>query len=401
MEETLRTVRLLHQVIIAVGAALLAFALSPDESDSLQNTLDELYALQELDFSKYATWIVTARSDELNQSAILETPGTVAENLSTHLSDDFKYKPAFYVEWPTPKATLPEWDLFMRRARVVRFEPELPLTVEVPPPPDWVSPEMKSERYRPFLQTLLIQVAPDEAMIIDDVNLYLRVAKTSKVAAEGRFQLGFEKDIFFPDEIVGSTRLIPSWDQTNNFAIQWLRTLPTLCERLYHAKPAALADTAEPAPVFLPGIRKYWFQVAHLPFTEVIEKMEKRAENATHTLTLFSISLNAVLLRWAGPIATILFLAYFAVHLQHLEKFPAKVREGVTNFPWIGLFSGWITVVLLGITVFLLPLISTACLLWRTTTGPLRTYSLVVIGFLLLAIQGYIARRLYRIRART
>ena len=398
MEEALRTVRLLHQVVIAVGASLLAFALSPDESTSLQKTLGELYALQELDLSKYATWVVTIHTDDLNQKAILETPGTVANDLSTHLSDDFKYKPAFYLEWPDGKATLPDWDRFMRLATIVRFEPELPLKVELPAPPELLDQSMSE---RPHLQSLLIQVAPEEAMVTDAFDLYLRLAKTNKVTTDGKFQLTFEKDLFyFPEEIVGSVKLIPSWTERRDFAIQWVMSLPHLCERLYHAKPAALVGKGDNVPVFLPEVRKYWFQMAHLPLTEVIEKMEKRAENATHTLTFFSISLNAVLLRWAGPLATILFLAYLVVHLRQLEGFPVRRREDVASFPWIGVFPDWISVALLIVTLFALPLISNGLVLWRTTSGTLRVQALAVTTILLLGMQGYMARTLYRIRRR-
>ena len=55
--ENLRTLRLLHQILMVVAAAILAFALRSDLSGDYTNALNELSALKEVSFDGWATFI--------------------------------------------------------------------------------------------------------------------------------------------------------------------------------------------------------------------------------------------------------------------------------------------------------------------------------------------------------
>jgi hypothetical protein len=393
MEETLKTIRLLHQVIIALCAALLAFALSPDESASMQESLDELYALRKLDFSKYAAWVVPQHNTPQTFSSLSWPPDDVALSLGTSLEPDFKYEPSFYLEWPDARATLRDWENFMRFATVVRFGPKAPQEIRWPQ-------GMEGNRVFP-IKSIKIFLETEDAMPMGDPMLWSRIAKSNLPECDGKVEVTVQPSADKTDSVTipGKLRKEAIWQY--DLPYQWVMSDPELAMKVFSGwfSPQC-SDCDHPLPSFLPQAHKYWMQIAHLSLPEATEKMEKRVESAAHGLTLFSISLDIILLRWAGPISTLLFLAYLAVHLNQLQNFPAKSREEVSNFPWIGIFRGWVSVALICITLLLLPLISNGLLIWRTTSGLQRIYALMLVGLLLLAIQAYIARILFLIRRR-
>jgi len=57
VSENLKTLRLLHQIIMIVVAAILAFALRPDRSGEYKDALDELAALREVSFGGWGAFI--------------------------------------------------------------------------------------------------------------------------------------------------------------------------------------------------------------------------------------------------------------------------------------------------------------------------------------------------------
>src|SRR5205085_3855810 len=144
---------------------------------------------------------------------------------------------------------------------------------------------------------------------------------------------------------------------------------------------------------------QYWQLVGHLPVAEAIGKLEKRSENAAQGFTLFSISIQKELLGWTGPIATLFFLLYLAVHLHHLEKLSQPGNRALKSFPWIGLFRDPATTTLNVTTLFLLPVIANASLVWRTSAGASRYAILTVVIGALLSVQMKISGMLCRIRS--
>jgi hypothetical protein len=62
--ENLKTLRVLHQLLMVVAAAILAFALRADLSKQYRGALDELAALKETPFEKWVTFISDRYKDD-------------------------------------------------------------------------------------------------------------------------------------------------------------------------------------------------------------------------------------------------------------------------------------------------------------------------------------------------
>jgi len=57
LTENLKTLRVLHQLLMVVAAAILVFALRLDRSRDYRAALDELRAMQDLNFSGWITFV--------------------------------------------------------------------------------------------------------------------------------------------------------------------------------------------------------------------------------------------------------------------------------------------------------------------------------------------------------
>src|SRR5437762_2077883 len=104
MDETLKTVRLLHQVIIALSAALLAFVLAPQNAEHLDAGLNELRTLRDLDKVSFLRW----GADKITR---VETPrvrrdaeSAFKKVLGLPLADGFVYEPICFPIWPEKTA---------------------------------------------------------------------------------------------------------------------------------------------------------------------------------------------------------------------------------------------------------------------------------------------------------
>src|SRR5258708_22036587 len=68
LTENLKTLRVLHQLLLVVSAAILVFALRVDMSKDYKAALDELRAVKELDFAKWVVFVRDRYSDEQSQN---------------------------------------------------------------------------------------------------------------------------------------------------------------------------------------------------------------------------------------------------------------------------------------------------------------------------------------------
>jgi len=68
LTENLKTLRVLHQLLMVVSAAILVFALRVDRSRDYQAALDELRAMQDLNFTGWITFVRDRYKDYENQN---------------------------------------------------------------------------------------------------------------------------------------------------------------------------------------------------------------------------------------------------------------------------------------------------------------------------------------------
>jgi hypothetical protein len=80
-------------------------------------------------------------------------------------------------------------------------------------------------------------------------------------------------------------------------------------------------------------------------------------------------------------------MSYLSVHIKHLCHLSSKEPAVVRDFPWVGLFLNWMSIALLGTTLFVLPLLSNIAVVMRTFDGANVSYVGIVATLLILATE--------------
>ena len=130
MDESLKTVRLIHQIVIGACAAIIALALSPDTIRKYKAALSELDVLNKISFNEYAE---SACQTENNYYANL--PSVDKELLeAAHMSNVPPKVRIYYpilCEWPAQRGSVNEYVQFYERDnRIVRYQAEDPVPLE-------------------------------------------------------------------------------------------------------------------------------------------------------------------------------------------------------------------------------------------------------------------------------
>src|SRR5882762_7876646 len=69
--ENLKVIKVLHQLLMAVTAAILAFALRPDLTQEYKASLDELAALKQVSWGGWSNYVAHRYQNELDQDSRL------------------------------------------------------------------------------------------------------------------------------------------------------------------------------------------------------------------------------------------------------------------------------------------------------------------------------------------
>ena len=361
MDETLKAIRLLHQVIIALSAALLAFALSPNEIPQLDAALKELRSLRDLDPIYYYGWGGQATSVSESASQRPHFEALVAPVLSLPLGDKFTLEPAFYAEWPDKAAPLTGWEQFFMEGSWMESyspgvdDPEFKKNLQA------MVAEMRDEQPKASTLSSARFVLPDDKSMAGDhpdSDFFQRVAKTRVVKGSGTVWLTLQ----YPGKLsmTRSHALPVGIGQTSGgkagYARKWLEAEPGKYEEIFGKNRAD----------FLPAAHVYWIELKALSIADADAYLAKRRAAAPHTVTLWTVTVDTALLVWLGPLVTLLFISYLGVHILHMRLFCPSKGTQIQEFPWVGLFGDWVSGGLLLLTLFALPLAANVTVLIRT-----------------------------------
>ncbi len=107
MEENLRTLRLIHQILIGLSAALVAFVLSSDPTARYKSALADLDALRRLPLEDYAVFAhEKVAATEADLTTFCEE--SIRKHTDMLLAESFIVRGPIYPEWPDNGAPLGE-----------------------------------------------------------------------------------------------------------------------------------------------------------------------------------------------------------------------------------------------------------------------------------------------------
>jgi hypothetical protein len=376
MEETLKAVRLLHQVIVVLSAALLAFAISPDERPHVQAALKELEVLRNIN-QLDIFYTIYRETTHFDGNATPEKVKSFYEaKLGYPAHASFTFHPAFYVNEgiPEEKTTpLRGWQDF--------FTESIYVATIVPADLD----QLEGDR----LQWIRAGIAEQAALKPQILDVEIHLPQTEQFFPNSRFP-----DRLFLDDMSELLFAVAKPRNSGDTSLQGSITLRFDVQGTGHSYSHEMVnlrtDYTAPFPVgkaflratpslaaslqpngrdILPATHRYWGECAPLTITEAINTLTKRLESAPKTVTFSGITIETSLLIWVAPLVTLLFVAYVAVHLRHLSRLTERKTALLRDFPWIGLFEDRVSILLLGFTLFALPTAANIAVIARSSEG--------------------------------
>jgi hypothetical protein len=130
------------------------------------------------------------------------------------------------------------------------------------------------------------------------------------------------------------------------------------------AAPSTSDEGMDLPPVLFPRLKRFWPSIRSKTVDEARAYLEGlEHQRVEQEITLLGLRFTRLLAIRALPLVILLVLGYFCVHLRHIRHLLAKSGEGsaddlVASFPWVGLFSGWVSGVWTFLSIAVLPVLA-------------------------------------------
>lgn len=318
MEETLKSVRSIHLVVIGLCVAIAIFAASP-RSDIYGKAKAELEALREVRLEELRAEIerdVRKLTDDLPwlEPATLFPNGQVLPSLSPAALFHIRYNESAVAKLEAG-APLEDWFSFL--AAPLRVAIYLPDPAD-PALSDFLADLKQFARTKPNprIESLSFKEPGLQANeSITSLPVYAICASDAEKAAPV-----FTKTVRAVEtEVVED--LLSAWVETADST----------------AKLRAVAGTGSPWLKQLSAIRN---EIGSLKISDAAQYLELRMSSQKRKIDVLGTSIDEELAIIAGPLALLLTVVYFVFNLAHLARLLLASATEARSFPWIGLFPG-------------------------------------------------------------
>jgi hypothetical protein len=348
MNESLKTVNRIHQLIIAVSSAILAFGLSPHKTKQYEAALQDVAALRQLSMNEYDRF-----GDRLVPGGSEDLGGQYAPALKEagypKASTKFSVIRQAYFKRPNDDSPLTEFFRFFDGDSQIVYVRLEPATLKMRQP--------LSER-QVMYKVLDLNLCEPEALVLDipdnrsgtPQNGRLVLLKSQPLAETIPVFLSFAR--YSGD--MNCSFLIPAYINSvpvlisGNPAAEWLRS-----------KNLATGS-------FLRNARAFIEQIGPKSPADAYRFLEEKVNEPEKELSFLGITVRKDTAVWVGPSATFFLLLFFVSHFQQLRYPDASDENTLRTFPWIGLFQDHLSKILTYGSVAFLPILSNIVLISRS-----------------------------------
>ena len=385
--ENIKTLRLLHQLLMVVAAAILVFALRPDLSNDYKAALSELSELREVSFDGWGNFITERyKSDEgLNDkfvSAVIHLAGLPIQG-------NPKLSQPVYGEQPPyiGTARLIEYDSFLSGSRKIG-------AIKINADKQNVAEQLKravgTRNGHPVVSGMWLSgFAATETPQVNGVRMLDWRNPSPAPTATLNFNVNDQPQTI-PNQPVYAIVTYAIHSDSGQFATDWLKT-DTFGEKLIELRTG----------VVFPNLKKFWDKVNSLPVDQAASLLQGLLESSTRgTISFFGIPVERSLAISAGPVTCFSILLFLFLHLTHFQSM-ATGSDVIMNYPWVPLFRGGWGVVVAYVTLVGLPVIANEELLRRLGHwSELNTQIGVVFAVLVLGVGVWTLVEVHKLRRR-
>jgi len=317
LTENLKTLRVLHQLLMIVAAAVLVFALRIDRSRDYKAALDELRAMQDLNFTGWMTFVHDRYKTYENQNDEFVRDIVKLAGLPLQGNPSLQ-EPVFGddIRAGTPL----QLDAFVKANQKIGI---LELIGDKHVPAEQLKHSMVTRSSHPVVEGMWLSFQGGYGQqMMDWRNLPMVPVTTVSFSIAGVPQKGPKQPVF----ATVSFKLI---SEEGHFGLAWLKE-DTFGQKLIDAKTGEV----------VPHLKMFWEKVSGLTPEAATVFLEEQLEATTRgTVSFFGIPVETRLAISASPIVCFSILLFLCLHIRHIRLVEGDIQAAV-SFPFAPLFKG-------------------------------------------------------------
>jgi hypothetical protein len=347
MDERLKALKSLQQVICLAAAAVLAFAVTTDRSKDYRAALDELEVFRKVTLNDYPLYVKRefASQEEANRTLLLKAAkqAHLTVRSSTVLSEPFimnappqgaYIRLRDFEDFVTAQHTVGFYLVNDEREVLARLTEQLKQKAQQPIPPTQQVPTT------PVPLTVTGMYANlGSGMSINDVAIADPVVLHNSPNVESLQFLLFN-GLPMPPSVNFSVGCTFKQSDNLHLALDWLKS---------DENGKNLVDPK--SGVVFPKLKPFWERIADMGTENATLFLQERIEASTHgSLSLFGVSVDRDLILLAGPAALSALMLFFLLHLRQVNTTASWDGDEVKSskdYPWVACFrdrlSGTVT----------------------------------------------------------
>ncbi len=344
LTENLKTLRVLHQLLMVVSSAILVFALRVDMSKNYKAALDELRAVKELDFTKWVTFVRDRYSDDQSQNDKFVREIVRLAGLPLQGNPSLN-EPVFGDE--ARAGTLLQLDAFVSANQKIGI---LKLIGDKRVAAEQLKHAVASRNPHSAVIGMWLSgfAGGYGQQMLDWRNPPMVPATTVNFSIADVPQTTPNQPVF----ALVSFKLV---SEEGHFALEWLKK-DTFGRNLVDSKTGEV----------LPHLKLFWEKVNGLTPDQATVFLHEQLEATTRgTVSFFGIPVETRLAISASPVICFSILLFLCLHVRHVRMMAGSIEEAAA-FPFAPLFKGAPgALVVTYVTVLILPILANAELLGR------------------------------------
>jgi hypothetical protein len=382
--ENLKSLKVLHQLLVVLSAILLAFALRPDPSEDYNRALAELSTLKQVSFDGWGAFVknrYTATEDRDNAfvRSVVRLAGLSFEG-HPKLDQPVYAEPPPYIG----NAKLIEFDSFLTRTTKIG-------AIRLDADKKYIADQLKqaagTRHGHPLVSQVWLQGFPN---LVPQVN-GARIIDWRNTAPTGITSLSFiisDQPQTIPNQPINIIASYAIDSESGSFTREWLKT-DTFGQKLIDPMTGDI----------FPNLKKFWEKLNGLTADQATVFVQELLEATSRgTLSFLGIPVERSLAISAGPAFCLVILLALCLHIRHCCAIPAEGGM-FTEYPWAVLFRGFWGHFVIFVTVLGLPISSTSCLLIKFShKGEWSSIVGAVLVFLIIVVAVWTVIEIYRLR---
>lgn len=393
MDERLKALKSLQQLICIAAAAVLAFAVTSDQTKQYQAALNEIEIFRKVDLKNYPVYVKRqfANEEARNRNLLIKA----ARQAHLVVRSSMAFSEPFVMDAPPlgPNIRLRDFDdfvtaqhtvgvcllddeqqIFTRLTEQLKQKPQQSFSVTTQPVPATVPPLTVTGIYA--------NSGGSGGMMLNDVQMADPVVLHNSPNVES-LQFLLYNGLPLPPSANFPVDCTFKPSDNLHLALDWLRS---------DENGKDLVD-AKSGMVF-PKLRPFWERIADMGADNAALFLQERIEAGTRgSLSLFGVSVDRDLVLFAGPAALLALTLFFWLHLRQVnDADEGGQREGQSSrdYPWVACFQGRLSGAVAYGCLVGLPVGSSLLLLFRhgeladktTWLGAALTALLIVVAIL-------------------